>query len=71
LPNTVRLPISIRQCRAADAAALAALFRASVRSVPSHDYTPSQVRAWASALTDEVKLAERMEKRLQPLLSGP
>jgi putative acetyltransferase len=49
----------IRPYRAADAAALANLFRASVSSVPPADYTASQVRAWASALVDEAKFAER------------
>lgn len=31
--------------------------------MPSHDYTAAQARAWASALVDEVKFAERCARK--------
>ena len=54
---------SIRPYQAADAAHLASLFRAAVRCAPSHDYTDSQLQAWASALADEGKFAERCARK--------
>jgi len=54
---------SIRQYRAADTSALAALFRASARSVPTHHYTASQARAWASTLADEAGFGERCARK--------
>ena len=52
-------PVSIRAYRQADTIDLAGLFRASVHSVPQHDYSSSQARAWASTLIDEVRFGER------------
>ncbi len=56
--------VTLRPYRAEDAATLLALFRDTVRQVNSADYTPRQIRAWAS---DEIVLADwtmRFEGRL-------
>ena len=52
-------PITIRSYRAEDAADLVTLFRASVRNTARHDYTESQVRAWAPDLIDHYQFAQR------------
>jgi putative acetyltransferase len=44
--------VPIRPFRVADAAALAALFHASVRQAGLRDYTPEQVSAWSPAAPD-------------------
>jgi putative acetyltransferase len=46
--------VRIRSFRADDAPALLALFRDTIRRVNAQDYSPEQIRAWAS---DEIDLA--------------
>lgn len=56
--------VTLRQFRQEDSAPLLALFRDTVRQVNSADYSPEQIRAWAS---DEVALSDwagRFEGRL-------
>lgn len=55
--------ISIRPYRAADTPDLVALIRASIRSVPEHDYSGWQGQAWASAISDEARFAARCASR--------
>lgn len=48
----------------ADAAALAALFRASVEALAADDYDDAQREAWASAADDEAAFASRLAEAL-------
>ncbi len=51
----------IRPYQSADAPALLALFRDTIRRVNCRDYNPAQIRAWASEDIDPVRWAERFE----------
>lgn len=52
--------LSIRPGEPADAAALSALYAASVRELGARDYSPAQVEAWASLTPSAEGLAARM-----------
>jgi hypothetical protein len=49
---------TLRPYRPADAPDLLALFRDTIRRVNSRDYSPPQIRAWASDDIDPVRWAE-------------
>jgi putative acetyltransferase len=51
--------ITVRHFAMEDAATLANLFQASVRTLAAGDYTPSQLRAWAPDSIDAEKFGER------------
>jgi len=53
----------VRPCRPADAPALLALFRDTIRRVNAPDYSPAQVRAWASDDIDPAAWAEKFAGR--------
>jgi len=53
----------LRRFQPADGPALAALFRASILSIASADYTPEQIRAWADAI-DVQRFGERCAAHL-------
>lgn len=53
------MPVTIRPFQNADAPALLALFRDTIRRVNSRDYSPEQVTAWASDEIDEAAWASR------------
>lgn len=53
----------LRPFRPADAPALLALFKDTVRSVNARDYSPAQVRAWASDDIDPVAWADKFAGR--------
>ncbi|WP_169978090.1 GNAT family N-acetyltransferase [Tautonia rosea] len=57
------MSLSIRPFRIADAPALLALFRDTIRRVNSRDYSPEQITAWASDEIDEAAWASRFEGR--------
>jgi putative acetyltransferase len=57
------LAIAIRPYASMDASHLRNLFRASVREIASHDYTASQVRAWAPDAIDERQFGHRCERK--------
>ncbi|WP_330084607.1 GNAT family N-acetyltransferase [Methylocystis iwaonis] len=50
----------LRPYLASDAAALAALFRASIEALAAEDYDADQREAWASAADDEAAFAARL-----------
>lgn len=52
--------LSIRPGEPADAAALSALYAASVRELGARDYAPAQVEAWASLAPSAESLVARM-----------
>jgi putative acetyltransferase len=54
----------LRPCLASDAAALAALFRASIDGLAAEDYDADQREAWASAADDEAAFAARLSGAL-------
>jgi putative acetyltransferase len=56
--------IAIRPFGHEDAAALAELFGASVRSLAGGDYTPAQIRAWASAIPDLERFAAQCAAKM-------
>ncbi len=53
-------PPGLRPYLPADAATLAALFRASVEELAAEDYDPDQREAWVSAADDEAAFAARL-----------
>jgi len=53
--------LSVRPYQPADAAALSALYEASVRELGSRDYSVAQIEAWASLAPSTEALAGRME----------
>jgi putative acetyltransferase len=55
--------MNLRPYRPADAPALLALFKDTIRRVNSHDYGEAQIRAWASDAIDESAWASRFEGR--------
>ena len=55
--------VTLRLYRPDDAPALLALFRDTVRSVNSRDYSPVQVAAWASDDIDMIRWFGRFEER--------
>jgi putative acetyltransferase len=59
--HTLHLPpaMTVRPYRAGDEKALLSLFRASVHSLASEDYSTAQLRAWAPDQMDEVAFAHR------------
>ena len=52
--------LSIRPYQPSDAAALSALYEASVRVLGVRDYSPAQIEAWASQAPSADELARRM-----------
>lgn len=56
-------PFTLRPYRDADAAALLALFRDTVRRVNFRDYGPEQIAAWASDEIDSAAWAARFSGR--------
>jgi len=52
--------LSIRPYQPADAAALSALYEASVRALGARDYSPAQIEAWASLAPSAEALDVRM-----------
>ena len=48
--------LSIRPYQPSDAAALSALYGASVRALGVRDYSPAQIQAWASQAPSEENL---------------
>jgi putative acetyltransferase len=55
--------VTLRMYRPEDAPALLTLFRDTIRRVNSRDYTPEQVRAWASDDIDPQAWADRFAGR--------
>ena len=55
--------ITLRPYEPADAPALLALFRDTIRRVNSRDYSPEQISAWASDDIDPVAWANRFANR--------
>jgi putative acetyltransferase len=55
--------VTLRPYESGDAPALLALFRDTIRRVNSRDYTPEQVRAWASDDIDPAAWAARFAGR--------
>jgi putative acetyltransferase len=55
--------IVIRAYEASDVATLVHLFRASVRVIAQHDYSPSQIKAWAPDVIDEQQFGKRCESK--------
>src|SRR5437660_6018121 len=58
---------TLRTYRPDDAPALLDLFRDTIRRVNAGDYTPDQVRAWASDDIDPVVWASRFAGRFVPV----
>ena len=54
---------TLRTYRPDDAPALLALFRDTIRRVNARDYSPDQIRAWASDEIDDIVWASRFEGR--------
>jgi putative acetyltransferase len=54
----------IRERMPSDGAAIADIFRRSVREVASRDYRPSQIEAWARFAEENAAWDERMHNRL-------
>src|SRR5437868_14223102 len=54
----------IRERMESDSAALAEIFRRSIREVASRDYRPSQIEAWAQFAEENTAWDERMRTRL-------
>ena len=52
--------LSIRPYQSSDAAALSALYGASVRALGVRDYSPAQIQAWASQAPSADELDRRM-----------
>ena len=59
--------ITLRPYRPADAPALLALFRDTIRRVNSRDYSPAQIAAWASDDIDTAGWFERFTGRFVPV----
>jgi putative acetyltransferase len=55
--------MQVRPFRAEDAAAIAALFRDTIRRINRKDYSAEQVRAWAPDEIDVASWAEKLAKR--------
>lgn len=55
--------LTIRAYHVADAPALLALFRDTIRRINKKDYNPEQIRAWASDDIDPIRWAERFVGR--------
>src|SRR5688572_16874954 len=55
--------IQLRSFQPADAPALLALFRDTIRRINNRDYSPQQIRAWASDDIDEGVWAGRFSGR--------
>ena len=58
----------IRELRAGDEAALAAVLGSAVHDVAKADYTPEQLEAWAPQSFDEVRWSERI-RALRPFVA--
>ncbi len=56
--------LALRPFLPADAAILAAIFRASIEELTAEDYSEAQQAAWASAADDEDAFAARLGKQL-------
>src|SRR5437764_15445949 len=54
----------IRERMESDSAALAEIFRRSIREVASRDYRPSQIEAWTRFAEENTAWDERMRNRL-------
>ena len=52
--------LSVRPYQSSDAAALSALYEASVRSLGARDYAPAQIEAWAALAPSPADLDRRM-----------
>ena len=58
---------TLRPFQPADADALLALFRDTIRRVNCRDYNPEQIRAWASDEIDPVRWTSRFTGRFAPV----
>ena len=52
--------LTVRPYQSSDAAALSALYEASVRSLGARDYAPAQIEAWAALAPSPAELDRRM-----------
>ena len=52
--------LTVRPYQSSDAAALSALYEASVRSLGARDYAPAQIEAWAALAPSPADLDRRM-----------
>jgi putative acetyltransferase len=59
--------VTLRPYRSADALALLALFRDTIRRVNNRDYSPPQIAAWASDEIDPAEWAGRFTGRFVPV----
>jgi putative acetyltransferase len=59
--------VTLRRYTPADAPALLALFRDTIRRVNCRDYDPEQIAAWASADIDPIRWASRFTGRFVPV----
>ena len=57
------MPLVIRPFQPSDAPALLSLFRDTIRRVNRRDYSPEQIKAWASDEIDEAAWTSRFEGR--------
>jgi putative acetyltransferase len=67
-PPAHRLPIHIRPFQPGDAAALRAVFHASVHGLAAAHYRPDQLNAWAPLAHDTAQWAARMQAN-QPFVA--
>lgn len=61
--NSPAVPFTLRRFEPADAPALLALFRDTIRRVNNRDYKPDQITAWASDEIDSAAWAARFANR--------
>ena len=61
--------IALRPALPADAAALAALFRASVETLGAEDYSEAQVEAWSALADDEAEFGQKLAQKLTIIAS--